>query len=245
MARGRMIDKKLIISRKVNSVSLGAECLYVRVLLLTDDFGRYHADPRILKSHAFSLRRVTERAIIKWLIELVDAGLIKLYSIDSEEYLEVVRFEDFQTFRSDRTRKEEFSKPKKYHSDIPLTYQRQTVVDHKIREVKLSESKLSKEKSIKCSDPECQNLDHWECAFNTFWKSYPKPMGKTDTHSLFLTLCRKGLLKDLIQGYNGYIDYLQYQRNENNFDQAPMNSARFLRKDNWREFMEFKKKARL
>jgi hypothetical protein len=238
-----MIDKKLIISRKINSVSLGAECMYVRILLLTDDFGRYHADPRILKAHAFSLRGVTNKTILKWLSELVEIGLVKLYSVGDEEYLEIVRFEDFQTFRGDRKRQEGFPKPRKYHqcptSDIPPG-------DCSLIKVNRSKVNLIKENAIRsCSDPKCQNLEHWECQFNHYWDSFPNSIGKVDTHSLFLTICRKGEIKELIKGLDGYIEMLNYKRIHENFKQAPMNSARFLRKENWREFIGFKNKPSL
>lgn len=243
MARGRMIDKKLIISRKINSVSLGAECMYVRILLLTDDFGRYHADPRILRAHAFSLRGVTNKTILKWLRELVEIELVRLYSVNSEEYLEIVRFEDFQTFRTDRKRQEGFPKPRKFHqwdtNDIP-------VGDCSLSKEKLSKEKLSKENTVRsCSDPKCQNLEHWECQFNQYWDSFPKSTGRVDTHSLFISICRKGEIKELIKGLDGYIEMLNYKRIHENFKQAPMNSARFLRKENWREFIGFKNKPRL
>lgn len=238
-----MIDKKLIVSRKVNSVSLGAECLYVRVLLLTDDFGRYHADPRILKALAFSLRNVTEKSISKWLTELIDVGLIRTYSVDDEEYLEVVRFEDFQTFRADRKRRKDFPVPKKYNqchtSDIP-------VGDCSLREGKVSKGKGIKENAIRtCKDPKCKDLEHWECQFKHYWKEFPKSMGRVDTHSLFLSLCRRGELAELIKGYQGYIEMLNFKLEKENFKQAPMNSARFLRKENWKEFIGFENKPDL
>jgi len=250
MARGRMIDKKLIVSRKVNSVSIGAECLYIRVLLLTDDFGRYHADPRILKSLAFSLRGVTTKTILKWLRELVEIGLIKLYSVNNEEYLEIARFEDFQTFRTDRKRQEGFPKPRKYHqchtSDIPVGVSKLSKDKlSKGNEEKEKKKKKEKEKILSCSDPKCKNLEHWECQFKHYWREFPKSWGRVDTHSLFLSICRKGEIKKLIKGLEGYIEYLNYQRTKKNFKQEPMNSARFLRKGNWKEFVGFKNKPDL
>ena len=243
MARGRVIDRKLMASRKVNSVSLGAECLYVRIIILTDDFGRYYADPRILKAHAFPMRSATERSILKWLEELVDIGLIRTYSDHDEDYLEVVKFEDFQTFRADRKRQEAFPKPSKgYHCHTTVI----PVGGCKVREDKVSKGKGTKENVIRfCEDPKCRNLEHWECQFKHYWKEFPKSMGRVDTHSLFLSLCRKGLIKEVIKGYSGYIEYLNFQMEKRNFKQEPMNSARFLRKENWKEFVGFKNKPDL
>jgi len=248
-----MIDRKLIVSRKINSVSLGAECMYIRILLLTDDFGRYHADPRILKAQAFSLRNVTNKTIWKWLTELIEIGLIKIYSSGIEKYLEVVRFEDFQTFRTDRKRRKEFPKPETYDDDIPVTYQCPSMVCPKLSKVKVSKENEEKEKKkqkekekiLSCTDPKCQNLEHWECQFKHYWREFPKSWGRVDTHSLFLSLCRKGEIRKLIKALDGYIEYLNDKRINENFDQAPMNSARFLRKDNWREFIGFKMRKKL
>lgn len=243
MARGRMIDKKLIISRKVNSVSLGAECMYVRILLLTDDFGRYYADPRILRAHVFSLRNITNKTLLKWLRELVEIGLVRLYSANDEEYLEIVRFEDFQTFRTDRKRQEGFPKPRKYHqwdtNDVP-------VGDCSSREGKETKGKGTKENVVRfCSDPKCRDLEHWECQFKHYWREFPKSTGRVDTHSLFLSLCRRGLIREVIKGYCGYIEYLNFQMEKKDFKQEPMNSARFLRKENWKEFIGFENKPDL
>ena len=163
--------------------------------------------------------------------------------MDNEEYLEVVRFEDFQTFRTDRKRQEGFPKPGKYHqwdtSDIP-------VGDCSLSKGKVSKGKVSKENRARsCNDPNCQDLEHWECQFVQYWDSFPKSMGRVDTHSLFLSLCRKGIIKEVIKGYSGYIEYLNFQMEKKNFKQEPMNSARFLRKENWEEFIGFKNKPDL
>jgi len=108
MAKGRILAKKIILSKKINNVSEGAENLYYRILVMTDDFGRYHADPKIIKGQLYPLRSISLKTIEKRLNELHNIGLILMYKNDDELYLEIKQFEIFQKFRSDIQRREEY-----------------------------------------------------------------------------------------------------------------------------------------
>ena len=111
MARGRMIDKVIILSKKINATSEGAENLYYRIYVNTDDFGLFHADPKILKGQIYTLRSISVATIERRLNELIEIGLVKIYESDGEKYLEIVGFEKHQTFRKDYVRKYEYPKP--------------------------------------------------------------------------------------------------------------------------------------
>ena len=112
MAHGRLLNKTIILSRKLNEVSEGAENLYYRLLVMVDDYGHFHADPQILKGQLYTLRRsTTEPQIAKRLDELSSLGLIKLYKNNGEIYLEILQFEKNQKFRADIKRKEDFPAP--------------------------------------------------------------------------------------------------------------------------------------
>lgn len=143
MARGRMIDKVIILSRKINAISEGAENLYYRIYVNTDDFGLFHADPEILKGQIYTLRKdITIEIIQKRLYELVEIDLIKIYKNNDETYLEIVDFEKHQTFRKDYTRKYDYPKPstKSYES-----VQNHTESLSNINEIKLKETKLKED----------------------------------------------------------------------------------------------------
>ena len=109
-----MLNQVIILSKKINQVSEGAENLYYRILVSVDDFGRYHADPKILRGKLYTLRNIGHVTIQKRLDELVDIGLINLYQDDGETYLEIVDFEEHQNFRSDIKRREEYPTPVTY-----------------------------------------------------------------------------------------------------------------------------------
>lgn len=114
MAKGRLLNKVLLTSQKINKISEGAENLYYRILLLVDDYGRYYADPDIIKSYCYPKRRVSILIIKKRLVELINIRLIKTYKDNKEEYLEIVNFQKYQKFRSDINLKDDFPKPKAF-----------------------------------------------------------------------------------------------------------------------------------
>lgn len=80
-------------SRKINSVSLGAECMFIRLVALCDDHANYYGEPRLLLVHLFGNRyangTATERDCIQWRTELVTAGLVEAYLSGGETYLRV------------------------------------------------------------------------------------------------------------------------------------------------------------
>jgi len=108
MAKGRLLNKVIILSRKLNTISEGAENLYYRLLVISDDFGRYHADPEIIKGQIYTLRKIKTPTIKQRLQELDDIKLIKIYNSNGEKYLEIVNFEKNQYFRKDFNRKDDF-----------------------------------------------------------------------------------------------------------------------------------------
>lgn len=144
MARGRMIDRVVILSKKINAVSEGAENLYYRIYVSTDDFGLFHADPKILKGQIYTLRSISVATIEKRLNELIEIGLIKIYKNNNERYLEIVGFEKHQTFRKDYVRKHEYPEPdtKSYKVVRNCTKSPTNINKIKLNKIKVKESEL-------------------------------------------------------------------------------------------------------
>lgn len=90
-------------SEKVNAVSESAEVLYVRLLTVCDDNGRYVADPRWIVAKVFTSRgivgQVNAEDIALRIDELATAGLIVTYESDGKPYLEII--EHFRHSRRD------------------------------------------------------------------------------------------------------------------------------------------------
>jgi hypothetical protein len=81
-------------SEKVNSLSVYAERLLSRLIMKADDYGCYHANPKLLKPNLFPLLidNIREADISRWIDECEKAGLIVLYEVESKSLLQIVDF---------------------------------------------------------------------------------------------------------------------------------------------------------
>lgn len=90
----RMIRDGILASERVNELSERAELFYRRLMSVVDDYGRYTANPTLLRSACYPLKvdSVKEDSIKKHLAEAAGAGLIVLYTVGGKEYLEIQDF---------------------------------------------------------------------------------------------------------------------------------------------------------
>jgi hypothetical protein len=81
-------------SEKVNSVSIGAETLFTRLIAQADDRAHYYADPAMVVGKLFTRRwaagEVTLQVVEGWINELKSASLIAIYRVGGNSYLEIV-----------------------------------------------------------------------------------------------------------------------------------------------------------
>jgi hypothetical protein len=86
-----------------NACSFPAQSFYVRILTLVDDFGRYDGRIPVLHSHCFALRHdVTREDTDKFLTELVEHGLVRLYRVKDKNYIQVLKWNE--RTRSDKSK---------------------------------------------------------------------------------------------------------------------------------------------
>lgn len=111
MARGRMISKSISISRKLGNVSMLAKLIYTWTIPHTDDFGRMEGDFVGIKATVIPLVQTTGKDIEKALKELEKQALIERYEVGGQKYLEIIGFDEHQTFKNDRPRRPKFPMP--------------------------------------------------------------------------------------------------------------------------------------
>lgn len=81
-------------SEVIDACSPLAECLFYRLLVTVDDFGRYDARPAMVKSHCFPIKEsVSIKKCDELLAELERAGLIALYSVDGKPFLQMCKWD--------------------------------------------------------------------------------------------------------------------------------------------------------
>lgn len=89
----RILREGWLDSDRAAALSYGAECQFVRLLLVADDFGRFDGRLSVIRARCWPLRREIEDAVIVgWLEELSAAGLASLYLVHGKPYLEIPNF---------------------------------------------------------------------------------------------------------------------------------------------------------
>ena len=98
MAKGRMLIKTVSTSKALANLSSdSARLLWTWLLPHLDREGRHHALPSIVKGAAVPrLRNHTEKTITEHLRQLSDVGLIVLYEVDGDAYLQYNQFDEHQ-----------------------------------------------------------------------------------------------------------------------------------------------------
>lgn len=79
-------------SLRFESLSPEAERLFIRLIMKADDFGRYHADPRLVKAGCFPLIAVTHAEIMDCLGALSAVGLVVVYTSGGRSYISIPNF---------------------------------------------------------------------------------------------------------------------------------------------------------
>lgn len=90
----RIIREGIITSEPVNRLGWAEEVFYRRLLSVVDDFGRFHGNPSLLRAACYPLQidKVGNQDIAKWLTECVRAGLVRAYTVEGKDYVEVEKF---------------------------------------------------------------------------------------------------------------------------------------------------------
>lgn len=202
-ARRRSLSTRISLSKKVSLVSWQAEVIYLRILPHCDDAGRLTADVEELKATVIPMgkqgKKVSDKQLRAWLEELHVAGLVVLYSVGDEDFLQVVRFEDFQTFKSDR--------------DLAIVCPDPTVESVWNPEDSPMESNgtlglglsLSLSSSLKPSS-------EFEEDFTKWWARYPRKVGKQSARSCYVQLREDGTPPDLL--VDALLAYVEEIRDE-------------------------------
>ena len=94
----RILRDGIIDSRAVNALSEPGEILYRRLMSIVDDYGRFEADPELIRARCFprQLDRWTIQRITDILPELTvihgDLRLVTVYAVESKKYLQINNF---------------------------------------------------------------------------------------------------------------------------------------------------------
>jgi hypothetical protein len=98
MARGRMLDRRFMESKKLQTVTRDARLAYASILPFLDREGRTIAEPLYLKAIVFRHSDFTIEEIAAAVKALAGTGLVRLYA--NEDNAAIIEYRDFTRFNS-------------------------------------------------------------------------------------------------------------------------------------------------
>lgn len=102
MVPDRILRDELLTSERYWQVSDSARLTYIHLLLSVDDTARFSGKNFTLRATCFPGRAVEPTDMERWLSELQDADLVRLYSVNGERFVFVPRFRQRLRFTNSR-----------------------------------------------------------------------------------------------------------------------------------------------
>ena len=103
----RIIKESICTSDSIDRLSWFEECLFYRLIVSCDDYGRYDGRPAIIKNRLFPLKKeekLPESEVITALTSLIEADLVTMYSVNGKPYLQLNTWEDHQSIRAKKSK---------------------------------------------------------------------------------------------------------------------------------------------
>lgn len=93
----RIIRDGILTSERVNELGALEEVFYRRLMSVVDDYGRFEADPQLLRAACFPRRldTTTDAQVMTWLAACARASLLRVYTVKSASYLQLQDFKQY------------------------------------------------------------------------------------------------------------------------------------------------------
>ena len=163
----RIISSGILTSDSLSKLSWFDQCVFFRLLVLADDYGRYDARPAVIRGQAFSLYDVTNKDIQAALSRLAAVGIIGLYEVGGRSYLQLEHWNSYQRVRNS---KEKYPAPPKSYGDMQIR-----------RELPRVAASCGLESNPNPNTP----LPPTGELFGEFWVAYPRKVGKANCQKWF------------------------------------------------------------
>ena len=96
----RILKESICTSEEIDKLSPLQETVFYRLIVNCDDFGRFDARPKILKSKLFPLKDIRVEQIEAALEALSSAELVILYEVDGKPFLQMKTWDRHQRVRA-------------------------------------------------------------------------------------------------------------------------------------------------
>ena len=176
----RIIKESICTSDNLDGLSWFEEVLFYRLIVNCDDYGRFDGRPAIIKNRLFPLKEnLTVKAVAAAVNTLASAELVALYEFEGKPYLYLPTWNEHQTIRAKRSR---YPSPEDGVQTSEIICMQMHADESKCsRNPIQSESNPNTE-----SEARAREAAERVSAFDSFWKAYPKKVGKADAHRAFV-----------------------------------------------------------
>lgn len=182
-------------SDAINALSAEQERLFVRLIMVVDDFGCFYADPRRVKVSCFPFNEsVTFEHVAKWLRAL-SPKLVRLYAADGKEYLEIRNFN--QRLRQMRRK---FPEPPKENPNLETNLRIET--NALVSQLTDNCQSFDGQLTVNCQTDETaekrQQAAKRDEDFAKFWEAYPKKVAKAHAEKAFSKAIKLASLETML-----------------------------------------------
>ncbi|QTE70064.1 hypothetical protein JRC49_09630 [Clostridiales bacterium FE2011] len=143
----RILKDSILTDKAFNSLTVAEESIYHRLLVSADDYGIFYADPILLLRLLYPRKTdIPEETIRESLDHLEEAGFIRRYTADGEDYLKILPWEKHQRLRNGRHK---FPCPEGFEEEVPPETAAEAEKGTESKEGIKKESKPQQEKASK------------------------------------------------------------------------------------------------
>jgi len=91
----RILREGILTSERVATLNWAEEVFYRRLMSVVDDYGRYTANPKLIRAACYPLiiDKVSDADVGKWMAKCAEAALVSVYpATDGKRYLQISNF---------------------------------------------------------------------------------------------------------------------------------------------------------
>jgi hypothetical protein len=199
-------------SEKMSGITSQAERFFTRLIMKADDFGCFHANPKLLKAALFPLNDdIKDLDIARWLNECAKVELVQVYKVNGKMYLQIVDF-------GQRLRQSRAKFPQPQEADVlDSNFPQVPATSRDFPPESESESEVETETETETETEgarEESRLTVWP-TFDDFWNAYDKKVDRAKCEKKWKKI-NQGAREKIMEHLRYYVDSTpdpQYRKN--------------------------------
>lgn len=206
----RIIKDSIRTSDTINSLGWFEECLFYRLIVSCDDYGRFDGRTAIIKGTCFPLKdSVTVKSLDDALSKLVTAGLVSYYEVDGKPYLSLPTWEHHQNVRAHKSK---YPSPEDGNMNTSEYRCNQMQSD-------VPENPNPNPNPIRNTNNNVRACDDkYSKAFEELWSAYPRKREKANAYKCYKARLSDGFSEDeLLTAVKRYADECSRNKTEQKY----------------------------